>query len=53
MQLQSLHDVHVLFVVLEEQHHSVVQHYLKIRTHDVALQSPHFLVKDTESIVDL
>jgi hypothetical protein len=26
---------------------------MKIRAHDVALQSAHFLVKDTESIVDL
>jgi hypothetical protein len=53
LQLQSLLDVHVLFAVPEEHHHLVLGHYLKIRAHDVALQSAHFLVKDTESIVDL
>jgi hypothetical protein len=44
--------VHVLFVVPEKQHHTVLKHYMKIRAHDVALQSAHFLVIDTESIVD-
>ena len=53
LQLQSLLDIHVLFVVPEEHHYSVLQHYLKIRVHNVALQSAHFLVKDTESFVDL
>ena len=53
LHLQSLLDVHVLFVVPEEHHHTVTQHYNAIKAHDMALQSAHFLVKDSESISDL